>query len=142
MKKASLTFSIFLFLLTHTGLMAQQPKNDCEPFDLNSVIYIEEDDDAYDLGFNTADYLPLDFDPTEYYVDLNTIYYIDEDEVIADYSAFLPHDFNAYAYPAYFRSIDYLDPTDMIELELETAESLPEGFDPFKRTENKEIFSL
>ncbi|MGB5238481.1 MAG: hypothetical protein WBM43_06030 [Flavobacteriaceae bacterium] len=141
MKKASLIFSSFLILLTHTGVMAQNPKNDDEPLDLNSVTYIEEEN-AYDLGFNTEDYLPLDFDPTEYYVDLDSIDFIDEVEAVADYSAFLPHDFNAYAYPSYFRSIDYLDPSDAIDLDLDTAENLPEGFDPFERIQNEEIISL
>ena len=90
----------------------------------------------------TDEYLPTDFDPYEYYVNLDTINFIDEDEAITDYSAFLPHDFNAYAYPEYFRTIDYVDPSDLIELDLDTVENLPEGFDPFKKVIHLDILSL
>lgn len=141
MKKASFTLSVFLILLSNTGLMAQQAKSGCEPLDLNSITYIEEDND-YDLGFETDEYLPLDFDPYEYYVNLDAIEFIDEEEALADYSAFLPHDFNAYAYPTYFRTIDYVDPSDMIDLHLDIVENLPEGFDPFKKVANSDIISL
>lgn len=141
MKKANFTLSIFLILLTNTGLMAQHPNNGCEPLDLDSITYIEEEN-VFDLGFETDDYLPSDFDPYEYYVNLDSIRFIDEDEAIADYSAVLPHDFNPYAYPTYFRTIDYVDPSDRIELDLDTVENLPEGFDPFEKVNNTDILSL
>ena len=52
MKKASFTLSVFLILLTNTGIMAQHPYNGCEPLDLNSITYIEmEEENVYDLGF-------------------------------------------------------------------------------------------
>ena len=141
MKKASFTLSVFLILLTNTGLMAQHPEHGCEPLDLNSISYIEEEN-VFDLGFNTDEYLPADFDPYEIYVNLDVIKYIDEGEAIADYSAFLPHDFNPYAYPTYFRTIDYVDPSDTIDLDFDTAENLPEVFDPFKKDSKSDILSL
>ncbi len=140
MKKASFTLSVILILLSNTGLIAQHPNSGCEPLDLESVTYIEEEN-VYDLGFDTDDYLPLDFDPYEYYVNLDAIKYLEEDEAV-DYSAYLPHDFNPYAYPTYFRSIDYVDPSDKIDLNFDTVENLPEGFDPFQKVSISENLSL
>lgn len=141
MKKASLTLSIVMILLLNTGIMAQRPDNGCEPLDLNSITYIEEGN-VYDLGFNSKDYLPLDFDPYEHYVDLGAIGYLDEESEIWNYSDYLPDDFNPYDYPANFRTIDYIDPLDMIENDLDTAEYLPEEFDPFSRISETDIISL
>jgi len=39
-------------------------------FDINSIVYIE-DEVKIDLGFDTADYLPENFDPYKSYFDLN-----------------------------------------------------------------------
>ena len=100
---------------------------------LDDIIYIEEDSEV-ELGFNTADYLPENFDPCKQYVDLDAIEYIEEDNVLDlgfDTEAFLPDSFNAYADATDFRNIDYIEEgEDDFELGFNTAEYLPEGFDP------------
>ena len=141
MKTISLSLSILMALTINSNVLAQGPNHDCDDFDLNTVTYIEEENE-FDLGFNSEDYLPLDFDPHKIYVDLETINYMEEEELNYDFSANLPADFNAYAYPSYFRTIDYIDPTDEISLDFDSATYLPEGFDPYTRVSEMEILSL
>ena len=132
MKTLNIILSFMVVLMTNTMTFGQGPNNDCDEIVLNSVNYIEEDGEV-ELGFDTADYLPLDFDPYSTYVDLNAIPFI-EDQVTVYYSLdYLPEGFNQFAYPTYFRNIDYIDPTDEIELDFDSAEFLPEGFDPYDK---------
>ena len=141
MKTINLIVSILLTLAFNQGVLAQGPENDCEQFDLNSITYIE-DDAEFDLGFDTADYLPLDFDPFKTYVNLDTITFV-EDQVMVYYSLdYLPGAFNPYAYPTSFRTIDYIDPTDEFELDFDAAEYLPEGFNPYDREVETDLISL
>ena len=119
-------------MMTNTMSFGQGPNDDCDEIVVNSINYIE-DENEFDLGFDTADYLPLDFDPFKTYINLNTIPYV-EDQVTVYYSLdYLPKEFNPYAYPTSFRNIDYIDPADEFELDFDTAEYLPEGFDPYDR---------
>lgn len=141
MKTVNLIVSIFLGLAINTGVFAQSPGDGCLPLDWKSITYIE-DENEFDLGFNTADYLPLDFDPYQAYVDLDAIKFLDAEESVMDYRAYLPADFNAYAYPENFRTIDYVDPTDEFTLDFDSAENLPDGFDPYSRTVDSNIVSL
>ena len=140
MKKVSYFLTVILALSMNAGAIAQNPHDGCESLDLNSITYIE-DENEFDLGFDTADYLPLNFDPYQTYVDLEAVRFIEE-EVVVDFTAYLPHDFDPYAYPTYFRTIDYVDPTDEIMLDFDTAENLPEGFDPYIRNFDVNIVSL
>ena len=100
---------------------------------LDEIVYIEEEMEI-DLGFDTADYLPEDFDPNKQYVDLNSIEFIEEGEVAdlgIDTAAYLPEDFNPYAFPTDIMSVDYIEEgEDTIDLGFDTEEFLPEGFDP------------
>ena len=103
-----------------------------EALDLNKIVFLESEEQI-DLGFDTADYLPEDFNPNEVYVDLNKVTYMEFDEDtllelnIADY---LPEDFNAYAIPADIRSISYIKEEPV--LNFDTTAYLPEGFDPYE----------
>ncbi|MBT8183289.1 MAG: hypothetical protein KJN76_00495 [Eudoraea sp.] len=100
--------------------------------DLNRIVFLESEEHI-DLGFNTADYLPENFDPYEVYVDLDQIAYIqsDEDGLSGfNVAAYLPKDFNAYAFPADIRAISYIEEEPV--LDLDTAPYLPEGFDPYE----------
>ena len=127
--------------MTNTMTFGQGPNNDCDEFELNSVNYIEEDGEI-ELGFDTAEYLPLDFDPHTPYINLNAIPFI-EDQVTVYYSLdYLPEGFDPFAYPTYFRNIDYIDPTDEFELDFDSAEFLPEGFDPYSREIQSNFVSI
>ena len=141
MKAINLTLSSLLGLVMSTGVYAQGPTIDCDDLDLNSITYIE-DENEFDLGFNTEDYLPLDFNPYQVYVDLDAIQFIEEENVVIDLGEYLPHDFDAFAYPMDFRTIDYVDPTDEVCLDFDSKENLPDGFDPYSRTKDSNIVSL
>ena len=71
MKYLKTIVSSFLIVATINGINAQNPNGDEKHFDISSIEYIEEED--FDLGFNTSEYLPEDFDPYQYYFDLNSI---------------------------------------------------------------------
>ena len=141
MKAVNLLLSMFLGIAINSNVIAQIPAMENDPLDLNSIAYIEEENE-FELGFNTEDYLPLDFDPNEVYVNLNAIQFIEEDEQVMDFGAYLPHDFNAFAYPTDFRTIDYLDPSDEFCIDFETTDYLPEGFDAYSRNVDSNIVSL
>ena len=141
MKAINLTFSFLLALGFNTALISQGPSHDCDDLVLNNITYIEEEDE-FDLGFETEDYLPLDFDPHKIYVNLDAIEFIDDEEMTPDFRAYLPAEFNAYAFPKYFRNIDYVDPTDEITLDFETEEYLPQGFDPYADVSKTDAISL
>ncbi len=64
MKKLKIIISSFLIVASINGINAQNPNGDNNHFDINSIVYIEDED--FDLGFNTSEYLPEDFDPYKY----------------------------------------------------------------------------
>ena len=103
---------------------------------LDEIIYIEEEVPV-ELGFNTEDYLPEDFNPYEQYVDLNSIEFIEEEEEETwdlgfDASVYLPDNFNPYAIPGDVMNIDYIEEgEDEVDLGFDTAKYLPEDFDPY-----------
>ncbi len=82
MNKKSIIFIMTTGLLLANPLFARNPiQNDREKNDenvINSTTYIKEDVD-FDLGFDTADYLPEDFDPYEIYVDLDAVCFLEEE---------------------------------------------------------------
>lgn len=132
MKKLKTIVSSLLIVVTINGLKAQNPNGGDDKFDINSIVYIEEELDN-DLGFNTSDYLPEDFDPYNHYMDLNAISYVEDIYVYIDSEKTLPRDFDVYANPTDFRNVSYIDPMDDMQLELETAEYLPADFNPHSR---------
>lgn len=99
---------------------------------IDDIQFIEEED--MELGFDTEDYLPENFNPKKVYFDLNTITYIEEEietDLGFDSSSYLPKSFDSYATPLHISSINYIELEDM-NLGFETSEYLPEGFDPYK----------
>lgn len=130
MNKKNLILSFAGVMLMTNGILAHTPNKEVEPFDLNSVEYIEEEV-IIDLGFDTADYLPENFDPYKMYVDLNAIAYIEEAIEIEDLSAYLPKGFDAYAYPTDVQSINYIDENDEYTVGFDTKKHLPEGFNAY-----------
>lgn len=140
MKNLKTIVSSFLIVVSINGLNAQNPNGGNEKFDINSIVYIEEEN--FDLGFNTSDYLPEDFDPYNHYLDLNSISYLEDVYVYIDFEKNLPKDFDVYANPKDFRNVSYIDPTDEAQLELDTEEYLPAGFNPYSRTSETDNISI
>ncbi len=127
-KKFILSLSVCMVLVK--GIAANNLPKDVEVFDINTVEYIEEEEEI-DLGFDVADYLPDGFDPHKMYVDLNAIAYVEEELEIADLSKYLPEGFDAYAFPTDVHSINYIDENDSFTLDFDTKKHLPEGFNPY-----------
>ena len=132
MNKLKTIISSFVIAATINGINAQNPNGDENHFDFSSIEYIEEED--FDLGFNTSEYLPEDFDPYKYYFDLNSISYVEDVYVYIDNEKNLPRNFDVFANPSDFRNVSYIDPMDEIQLKLETEEYLPSDFNPYVRT--------
>ncbi len=97
--------------------------------DIHSIQYLEIEDEI-ELGFNTQEYLPEDFDPNMVYVDLKRVTYLkDTDEELEMVAKdFLPETFDAYAPPADFRNISYMEEEDLA-LGFDTMPYLPKRFD-------------
>lgn len=69
-----------------------------EDFDISKVIFIEEDQD-WELGFNTAKYLPENFDPYSGNFSVKAINFVDEcDEIELGFetAGYLPKGFDPY----------------------------------------------
>ena len=98
-----------------------------------STIAFEEMDEVEDLGFDTREYLPENFDPYEVYVDLNGITFLEEGEqdLVGDaLKGLLPNGFDPYAAPADFMDISYMEKEE-VDLGFDTRLWLPEGFDAY-----------
>jgi len=133
MNKKSFILTIATGVLLANGVFASNLTTERDDRVINSITYIEDDTD-FELGFDTADYLPEGFDPYEIYVNLDAVIFI-EDEVTEDdvkTKRHLPANFNAYAYPTDVAAFNYIDQNDAIELDFDTQAHLPEGFDAFK----------
>ena len=124
MNKKTILLGLTVGLLFANGMFANDPNTDKEKFDINSIKYIEDDMD-FDLGFDTADYLPEDFDANKSYFDLNWIDYIEEEFIIdMDTKQYLPIGFDPYAYPLDVQSINYIDEKDFFEIQLDSKKHL------------------
>lgn len=135
-KKNVITALIFALGFSST-ISATDLKVAEELFDINSIIYIE-DEDKIELGFDTADYLPENFDPYKRYIDLNSILFIEEEpqmkrRIERKLARRLPKGFDAYADPKGILGINYIDENDTIVIDFDTTAYLPEGFDPYKK---------
>jgi len=60
MNKKIFKAAMLLGLIFANGIFAADPKTENDELIIRSVTYIEDDTD-FDLGFETADYLPKDF---------------------------------------------------------------------------------
>lgn len=131
MNKKNMTVALAMGLLFAKGVFAGVPTDEKGELDLSTIVYIEEEE-VIDLGFDTADYLPEDFDPYKVYFDLNSVTVIAaEIEIDFDSKANLPTDFDAYAYPTDCESFNYIDADDTLVLNFDSTNNLPEGFDPY-----------
>ena len=110
------------------GMFANDPRIENDDLDLNTIEYVEDDKD-FDLGFNTADYLPEDFDPNQVYFNINSIDYIKEEWVLQiDTKKYLPKGFDPYAYPSDVESINYIDENDVFEFNMDSTSIFVNGF--------------
>ncbi len=133
MNKKTIILGITAGMFFVNGMFAMDPTTEKEKFDINSITYIE-DEIEIDLGFDTADYLPEDFDAHQVYFDLNGVDYIEEDLAIEwDTKEYLPKEFNAYAYPTDVQSINFIDGSDTIEVGFDTQKYLPLNFNAFAK---------
>ena len=133
MNKKTIILGITVGMFFVNGMFAIDPTTEIEKFDINSITYIE-DEIEFDLGFDTADYLPEDFDAHRVYFDLNGVNYIEEDFAMEwDTKDYLPKEFNAYAYPSDVQSINFLDESDAFEVGFDTQAYLPLNFNAFSK---------
>ena len=119
------------FTLVETGV--SMPDEAPENLELDQIAYLEADD-TIELGFDTREYLPENFDPAAFYFDLETVAYIEEIEE-ADLGLntmdYLPANFNAYAQPEDVMDVSYMEETDYA-LGFDTAMYLPAEFDAYE----------
>jgi hypothetical protein len=102
--------------------------------DLSAIAY-EELEESENLGFDTREYLPENFNPYETYVDLNAIAFLEEREedlIPGILKGLLPRDFDPYGAPADFMDVSYMENEDLA-LGFNTSRWLPEGFDAYSR---------
>ena len=133
MNKKTIILGITAGMFFVNGMFAMDPTTEKDKFDINSITYIE-DEIEIDLGFDTADYLPEDFDAHQVYFDLNGVDYIEEDLSIEwDTKEYLPKEFNAYAYPTDVQSINFIDGSDTFALGFDTQNYLPLNFNAFTK---------
>lgn len=113
------------------NLISKVQPDSAKELDLDEILFIEEDE-LLELGFDTKEYLPENFDPNKIYVNLNEITYFEEEEFELgfDTAQYLPSDFDAYAAPGSIEGISFMEEEEVIDLGFDTAAYLPEGFDP------------
>lgn len=136
--KNSIALTVFLsvFALVQ-NLFANEVNTDEVEFNLNSIIYIEEEE-KIDLGFNTDEYLPENFNPYTSYFNLEEVIFIENESELSKrmkrkLKRKLPKGFDAYADPKGISGINYIDENDTIVLDFDTHDFLPEGFNPFSK---------
>ncbi|MEM9077188.1 MAG: hypothetical protein AAGC43_09115 [Bacteroidota bacterium] len=101
-------------------------------FDINEIQYIEEEE--AELGFDTRDYLPEDFDPYTVYFNVNSIEYVEYEEDAQlgfDVAQYLPEGFDPYSQVVGVGTINYIEEED-VDLGFDSAGYLPQGFSRFE----------
>jgi len=114
-------------------LLAQ---NETGTLSIDDIVFIETDEEI-DLGFDTAEYLPIGFDAyAGMELDLNEISFIETEEEIDlgfDTAEYLPVGFDAYAgMELDLDEVNFIEAEEDIDLGFDTAEYLPKGFNPYK----------
>ncbi len=89
-----LAFVAALFLPLLSAKSAEVPTNE---LNLSTVNYMEPEDKT-ELGFDTATYLPVDFDPYSDTFSIGSLNYMEEDTIDLGFDTedYLPEDFNPY----------------------------------------------
>lgn len=109
-----------------------------EDLEINEIVVIELEEEV-ELGIDTSNYLPENFNPLKGKNDLdwNTIEIIElEEEVKLDFdtSKYLPINFNALKgkNDLDWSTIELIEIEEEIEINFDTKAYLPAGFDPYK----------
>ncbi len=100
-------------------------KNGTEP-----VVFIEEVSPVK-LGFDTALYLPVDFDAYAHPTNFMDVSFIEEEDQVQlgfDVEQYLPKHFDPYKKYFDLNSIEYLEEEEEIEFDFEIKDYLPAGF--------------
>ena len=98
MSKKHIFTVITLGLLVVNGVRSNNQNKDIEDFDINSIVVEEEEEEIY-LGFNTADYLPKDFNPYAFPSSVEGFDIIDENDIFElgfDPKDYLPANFDPF----------------------------------------------
>lgn len=100
--------------------------------EVDSIAYIEEESPV-DLGFDTALYLPENFDAYDLPENIMDISYIEtESEVVLgfDASTYLPSAFDPFKDYFDLNSIEYIEEEEEIEFDFDIGDYLPADFVP------------
>lgn len=98
MVRKNLIIAMLVGVLMIPFANAQGFTNPTEEFDVDSVEFVEEDQDL-ELGFDTAAYLPENFDPYSGIISVKAINYIDicdEEDLGFETNGYLPAGFDPY----------------------------------------------
>ncbi|HEA20109.1 hypothetical protein LCGC14_2012650 [marine sediment metagenome] len=135
MNKKNFILTIATGLILANGVFASNLTTEKDDRVISSVTYIDDDVD-FELGFDTAEYLPEGFNPYKVYIDLEAVIFI-EDEATDSVNTkkYLPSNFNAYAYPTDVAAFNYIDEKDTVEMDFDSQPYLPNGFDPYEGSE-------
>ena len=99
---------------------------------LSNIEFIEEED--LELGFDTKDYLPDNFDPHRFYFNMESVVFLEEEQELDlgfETSAYLPNEFDPYTETLTVGSINFME-EENIDLGFDTKDYLPEGFSPYE----------
>ena len=112
----------------YTPEMVNATKIGPSQLNLCDIDFLEENEE-FDLGFDTEAYLPENFDPYTAYFDLDSVVYIEETSIELGFSTseYLSDTFNPYAYPTDISGFNYIEEEDL-DLGYETASYLPANF--------------
>jgi len=115
------------------AMLGTLPTEAPENLEIDAISYVETEEEI-ELGFDTKEYLPKNFDPTTFYFDVTAVAYIEEYEgsdLGFNTKDYLPNNFDADAQPENFMDVSYIETPDYV-LGFDTAMYLPEGFDPYE----------
>jgi len=120
------------FLTPDTFYCQADLKSGALPLDAIPFAELEEE---VDLGFDTAVYLPENFDPTASLVDLKTISYLELENFEAlgfKTEEYLPASFDPYAIPTNFMDISFIEAEEEVDLGFDTKQFLPIGYNAYE----------
>ena len=111
MKYKKYISTAFLAFLLLPLLSAKTTPSFKEDFDLSKITFIEEDQQI-DLGFDTAEYLPKDFNPYQEEISIGGVNFMEDEEIDLgfDTATYLPKNFNAYKKQKHYFTKDNFKP--------------------------------